>query len=110
MTDILWSSYMEIPNDWFSNERGNTWLMDDDGNHVAWLDVTPTVRMEVSICPGNYPGLSVSILSEEESTDEHLADHIQGKCVGWHVRKCNIEGVEIDADGMVIDSYANPER
>jgi hypothetical protein len=98
MTDILWSSYMEIPDDWFSNERGNTWLVNDDGNHVAWLDMTPTIRMEISICPGNYPGLNVCMLSEAESTDEHLAKHIHENCIGWYVRKCNIQGVRIEDD------------
>lgn len=86
---------MEIPNDWFANERGNTWLMDDDGNHVMWVDVTPTTRMEISICPRDYPGLNVCMLTEQESTDEHLAKHIHEKCVGWYARKCNIEGVKI---------------
>ena len=100
---------MEIPNDWFANERGNTWLMDDDGNHVMWVDVVyenifdgltlkgvkPKIRMEISICPNDYPGLNICMLTEQESTDEHLAKHIHEKCIGWYARKCNIEGVKI---------------
>jgi hypothetical protein len=92
---------MEIPNDWFANERGNTWLMNDDGNHVMWVNVTPTIRMEISICPNDYPGLNICILSEAESTDEHLAKHIHEKCIGWYVRKCNIEGVVVDSDDTI---------
>ena len=93
---------MEIPNDWFANERGNTWLMDDDGNHVMWVYVTPTIRMEISICPRDYPGLNVCLLTKEESTDEHLAKHIHEKCAGWYARKCNIKGVTIE-DDMIVD-------
>lgn len=93
---------MEIPNDWFANERGNTWLMDDDGNHVMWVNVTDKIRMEISVCPQNYPGLNVCILSLEHSSDEHLAKHIHEKCVGWYARKCNIEGVRIE-DDMIAD-------
>jgi hypothetical protein len=93
---------MEIPNDWFANERGNTWLMDDDGNHVMWVNVTDKIRMEISICPRDYPGLNVCVLSEQESTDEHLSKHIHEKCVGWYARKCNIEGVRIE-DDMIAD-------
>jgi hypothetical protein len=92
---------MEIPNDWFANERGNTWLMDDDDNHVMWVNVTPFIRMEVSICPNDYPGLNICVLSEAESTDEHLAKHIHEKCIGWYVRKCNIEGVVVDSDDTI---------
>lgn len=92
---------MEIPNDWFANERGNTWLVDDDGNHVMWVNITDKIRMEISICPQNYPGLNVCILSLEHSTDEHLAKHIHEKCVGWYARKCNIEGVRIEDDTII---------
>jgi len=89
---------MEIPNDWFANERGNTWLMDDDGNHVMWVNVTNKIRMEINICPQDYPGLNICMLNEEQSTDEHLAKHIHEKCVGWYARKCNIKGVTIEDD------------
>ena len=95
---------MQIPDNWFADERGNTWLMNDDGNHVLWVRMNDKIRMEVTIYPGNYPGFYAAMLPENESTDEHLSEHINKKCVGWQVRKCNIEGVNVDADGMIADT------
>lgn len=100
---------MDIPENWFANERGNTWLMDDDGNHVMWVNVNDKVRMEISICPNDYPGLNICILSEAESTDEHLAKHIHEKCVGWYARKCNIEGVVVDSDDTIALTFDESE-
>lgn len=94
---------MQISNDWFANERGNTWLMDDDGNHVIWVNVSDKIRMEITICPQDYPGLNICILNEQESTDEHLAKRIHGHCVGWYARKCNIQGVVVDSDDTIAD-------
>ena len=100
---------MDIPENWFANERGNTWLMDDDGNHVMWVNVNDKIRMEISICPNDYPGLNICILSEAESTDEHLAKHIHEKCVGWYARKCNIEGVVVDSDDTIALTFDESE-
>jgi hypothetical protein len=100
---------VDIPENWFANERGNTWLMDDDGNHVMWVNVNDKVRMEISICPNDYPGLNICILSEAESTDEHLAKHIHEKCVGWYARKCNIEGVVVDSDDTIALTFDESE-
>ncbi len=100
---------MDIPENWFANERGNTWLMDDDGNHVMWVNVNDNIRMEISICPNDYPGLNICILSEAESTDEHLAKHIHEKCVGWYARKCNIEGVVVDSDDTIALTFDESE-
>lgn len=87
---------VEVKENWFANERGNTWLMDDDGNHIIYVDVTPKNRMEITIRPEDYPGFSVSMLKDSDSTDEHLSKHINQNYGGWNVRKCNIEGVELD--------------
>lgn len=76
------------------NERGNTWLMQED-NHVAWFTLENGQRLEVSVTPGNYPGFLVTILPPEMSTDEHLTKHIHDKCDGWTVCRCNIHGVRV---------------
>lgn len=75
-------------------ERGNT-LLEMDGSMVAWLDLVDDQRLEVSWCPNNYPALNVSVVS---LTDEQLASHINSKCRGWIIRKCNVEGVNVDGD------------
>jgi hypothetical protein len=89
---------MNLPHDWQSCERGNTWLTDGE-NHVAWFDLPCTdQRLEVSVTPGNYPGFFVTVLPPEKSSDEHLAAHIKERCSGWTVRRCNLEGVEWDQE------------
>ena len=90
---------MEIPEDWMASEKGNTWLSDDDGNHVAWLKIGERL-VEISVTPGNSPGLWARLLPEEESP-ESVARHINRNLQGWLVRRCNIEGVKIDHDNMV---------
>ena len=89
-----------LNDEWQTSERGNTWLVDDDGNHVAWFDIASAHRLEVSVTPGNYPGFLVALLTPELSTDAHLAKHIMERCRGWSVRKCNIDGVSV-VDGRV---------
>ena len=91
---------MELPDDWMASERGNTWLSDDDGNHVAWLK-SGSRFIEVSVTPGNTPGLWVRLLGEEESSERKIANHINKHLKGWTVRRCNIEGVKLDSDQMV---------
>jgi hypothetical protein len=78
-------------------ERGNTLLETGEGNMVAWLDLEGNHRLQVSWCPDNYPALNVSVI---ELTDEQLAAHINDKCGGWLIRKCNIDGVN-DENGSV---------
>ena len=91
---------MEIPNDWMASEKGNTWLCDDDGNHVAWFQVDGR-HLEVSVTPGNSPGFYIRALPDEENKPEKIARHINKNLSGWHVRRCNIEGVNIDPDSQV---------
>jgi len=80
-------------------ERGNTALIcPDSGNLIAWLGLSEDLRLEVSWAPGNYPGLNVVV---KEITDVELAQHINTKLGGWHVRKVNINGV-VQRDGYVV--------
>jgi hypothetical protein len=90
---------MEMPEDWMASEKGNTWLSDDDGNHVAWLKVGERM-VEISVTPGNSPGLWARLLPEDENP-ETIAKHINRNLQGWTVRRCNLEGVRIDHDNMV---------
>ena len=90
---------MQIPEDWMASEKGNTWLSDDDGNHVAWLKMGERL-VEISITPGNSPGLWARLLPEDEG-EKSIVRHINNNLQGWHVRRCNLKGVQIDHDGMV---------
>lgn len=91
---------MNLPDEWMASEKGNTWLCDDDGNHVAWLRVGDRF-MEISVTPGNNPGLWARILGEEESSERSIAEHINKNLKGWNVRRCNIEGINIDPERQV---------
>ena len=82
-------------------ERGNTLLVNGD-SFVAWLDLGNHVRLEVSWVPDNYPALNVQTIKR---TQEELAEHINTRCVGWDVRKCHIDGVNI-----VLGYVADPEE
>lgn len=91
---------MDIPDEWMASEKGNTWLCDNDGNHVAWLRVGKHF-MEISVTPDNVPGLWARILSEEEGSEKNIAAHINKNLKGWSVRRCNIEGINVDAEKQV---------
>lgn len=85
---------MTIPEDWMASEKGNTWLCDDDGNHVAWLKMGDRI-VEVSVTPDNSPGLWIRLLGPDEGHSS-IAKHINENLSGWSVRRCNIEGVNIE--------------
>lgn len=91
---------MNIPEEYMASEKGNTWLSDDDGNHVAWFRIDGRF-LEVSVTPGNSPGFYLRALPDEESGEESIARHINGNLKGWTVRRRNINGIEVDSDGMV---------
>jgi hypothetical protein len=91
---------MEIPEEWMASEKGNTWLSDDDGNHVAWFRVNGRY-MEVSVTPGNSPGFYIRVLPDEENNQGKIAEHINKNLSGWTVVRCNIEGVQVGPGGMV---------
>lgn len=90
---------MEILENWMASERGNTWLSDDDGNHFAWFRVGGRF-LEVSVTPGNSPGLWIRLLPEVEG-EKDIARHINLNLQGWTVRRCNVEGVNVGQDNMV---------
>jgi hypothetical protein len=90
---------MQIPEDWMASEKGNTWLCDDDGNHVAWLKMGERL-VEISVTPGNSPGLWARLLPEDEG-EEQIVKHINVNLQGWTVRRCNFNGVEVGSDNMV---------
>lgn len=88
---------MQLPDDWMANEKGNTWLSDDDGNHVAWLKVGDRM-LEISVTPGNSPGFWARVVGEE-----NIADHINKNLQGWTVHRCNIDGVSVEDDMISLD-------
>lgn len=92
---------MNIPEDYLVSEKGNTWLSDDDGNHVAWFRISHGRFLEVSVTPGNSPGFYLRALTEEESREESIAGHINVNLKGWTLRRRNINGIKVDSDGMV---------
>lgn len=80
-----------LDNNFSENERGNTWLVTEEGdNHIAWFKLDDNHFLEVAVEPYNYPGFKVNVI---ESTEAELAEHINTKCAGWLIRKCNVEGV-----------------
>lgn len=91
---------MQTSEEWIASEKGNTWLCDDDGNHVAWLKMGDRL-VEFSVTPGNSPGLWARMLAEDED-EESIVKHIQKNLKGWTVRRCNFNGVKVDSDGMVV--------
>jgi len=91
---------MQIPDDLLVSEKGNTWLCDDDGNHVAWFKIEGRF-VEVSVTPGNSPGFYLRALPDEENDPDKIARHINGSLQGWQVRRTNIPGIEVDSDGTV---------
>lgn len=92
-----------LESDWGNCERGNTWLMDDDGHHVAWFDLPGTSQMlEVVVNHENYPGFNLQVLSPEKSEPANIVAHIHARLGGWYAKKCNLDGVRIDEHGYVI--------
>jgi hypothetical protein len=83
---------------WTDCERGNVWLTNGEGDHYALIDLEGNIRLEISINQANYPGLNVAIT---DSDDAKCAKHIMDRFGGWHVRKCNIEGVNVHDEQIV---------
>jgi hypothetical protein len=98
---------VELPDDWYEDEKGNTWLVDEDGmRHIAYLDVPGGRRLELEINMDNVPGLTLQLLSPEDGSDARLAAHISGRLSGWIARRCNIDGVEVGGDQQVKEAAA----
>jgi len=84
---------MELPEEWMASEKGNTWLSDEDGNHMAWFRVNGRF-LEVSVTPENNPGFWIRVLPDED-TSEKVAKHINDNLSGWTVVRCHIGGLNI---------------
>lgn len=89
---------VQLPLHYIASELGNTWLT-DDLNHAIWIGAGENQWLHIAITPNNYPGLTVAILSMPEAK---IAAHINEKCQGWFVRKCNIQCVNLSEDGTQI--------
>jgi hypothetical protein len=82
---------INLPDDWSECERGNTLLVNTDGDTpkwVAYVDLPGGRVMEIALSPENYPSLEVMILSQENQ--DNLSDHLDAlQDQGWYVRKRN---------------------
>jgi len=96
---MTWSYALD--KDFYACERGNTWLAKEDtGNHVAWFKLDDDHFLEVAVEPSNYPGFKVAVIEKPEAG---LAKHINEKCQGWLVKKCNVPGVNVEDDYVAGD-------
>lgn len=77
-----------LPPDWADCERGNTYLVSDDGDsRIAWITLAGSLRLEIDIVSDNYPALTVRLV---DKTDAELATHILRELGGWYVKKINL--------------------
>jgi hypothetical protein len=89
-----------LPTNWSVSELGNT-LLDNEDTIIAWLTIDRDTRLEVSYVPKNYPALTVKVVT---LTDKQLVEHINSQLGGWHIRKANVHGIEVNAnDPTVVD-------
>jgi len=91
---------MKVPDDLLISEKGNTWLSDYDGNHVAWFKIDERF-VEISVTPGNSPGFYLRALPDDENCPDKLARHINLNLSGWTVQRCNLNGVVVGPDNMI---------
>jgi hypothetical protein len=95
--------------DFFGNERGNTFLVTEDGNFIAWLDLQDGYMLEVGCYLENYPSL---FINPTKISAENLAGHINEYCAGYYIRKCHVPGVRYYEEGsatVVADIEDNSE-
>ena len=88
----------------YANERGNTWLMGEDGKHYILIgqdinqdNSAKSSFLEICITPQNYPGFEVSLITEHSTND--MVKHIKERFADWNVRKWNLP-VEAPIDEM----------
>ena len=84
-----------LPVGWSYTERGNTLIESvHDSGWNAWISLGEDLWLEISLRPGNYPCLNVAIV---EASEHGLANHINNNFPAndWHLRKCNLPGVEL---------------
>lgn len=90
---------------WGACERGNCYFTRID-NHALYTRLPDdNMWLVTTILPGNYPAASVRV---HVFTDAELAAHINKHLGGWHVQKCNVDGVDIGDDGCVVDQEVPP--
>jgi hypothetical protein len=96
------SPEITLPRNFYTCERGNIWLSDEDGDHIAWFrfGIGNDQWLKVSVVPGNFPGFQIATVI---FTEKQLAAHIRSQCAGWRVNRLNIEGVKIEDDCVVGD-------
>ncbi len=80
---------------WGVCERGNTWLVNTDGDtpaHAAWFHLEKNLWLEVTVNPGNSPGFEVQVIHR---TEKQMVRHVK-KLIreDWYVRRCNLPGID----------------
>ena len=79
---------VELEDNFFATERGNTMLTNDGGEMVVWIGLDEGVWLEVSDTPDNYPRLNVSVI---QKTEVELRQHVVSNLGGWMVVKWNLD-------------------
>lgn len=86
-------------------ERGNTLLVDEDGNMQAFLRLDGDRYLVVAYRPENYPALYVQTL---RTSDDELAARLARDYAGWIATRCHLDGV-VGRDGLVLSLPGNDE-
>lgn len=83
------------------SERGNNLFVTNESSKLAFFSkVSDTQYFQFAYTPCNYPTIESNII---DLTDAELTEHINSNFVGWHVSKCNVEGIKIDNEGCVAE-------
>jgi len=85
-----------LPLNFVTTERGHTLLQCDSDTHIntiAWIELTPGVRLEIEMVGRNDPALHVRMHTRPEA---ELAKHIQTNLNDWRVYRCHVEGVTME--------------
>ena len=87
--------------DYAQCERGQNLFTETDGNgdFTAWFAIGD-LWLEIDWRQNNYPALNVRI---KPISELDLATHINENLRGWFASKCNIQGVNLNSAGFVID-------
>ena len=98
MSEAIIASVMD--SNFYACERGNTLLVSEPGNFVAWLELDDGYYLEISWVSENYPSLHVSPI---HLTEEEIVSHINKQCGDYYIRKCHFKGVRYcEADNSVV--------
>ena len=85
------------------SERGNLYLESRDGAAILWVIEEEHVILKTCYFPGDYPAWSVAVDLQEPLA--RVVESINANLQGWYVRKCNVTGINIDADGTVCQPF-----